>query len=298
MLKPFHFALIGVGNAGTVIAKALLQARHRCSFFISKTAKGKLRIKKNFKNAARIYSHISEVSKEYWIHLDILILAVPDDSIGFVGNELAKIDKNLFKKQVFVIHLSGCKKSTEIPKLSWGFRASFHPCTSFAGVKQSAASLEKVYFAIESASETKPFQKHLFRLARDLKGIPFSIKTKDKTLYHLALVFACNYLVTLQLIAQKILKQTDVDNKHIVQLLFPLLNQTINNIKALGISESLTGPIIRNDITTLRDHQKCLKRIKDKNIEELYRLLAEQTMFLSQRKNPKETKKLLKLFEN
>ena len=91
-----------------------------------------------------------------------------------------------------------------------------------------------------------------------------SIKRKQ---LHIAAVFASNFTNYMLTIAEKILKNQNLDFK----LLLPLVNETINNLNNTSPSELQTGPAIRNDKEIIKMH---LENLKDEQDKEIYSLIS------------------------
>uniref|UniRef100_A0A7V1EIU4 DUF2520 domain-containing protein n=1 Tax=candidate division WOR-3 bacterium TaxID=2052148 RepID=A0A7V1EIU4_UNCW3 len=56
-------------------------------------------------------------------------------------------------------------------------------------------------------------------------------------------------------------------------IILPIMEQTIQNIKELGLEDALSAPIVRGDIETLKKHISLIK--KDKKFLNVYRILSE-----------------------
>jgi predicted short-subunit dehydrogenase-like oxidoreductase (DUF2520 family) len=54
------------------------------------------------------------------------------------------------------------------------------------------------------------------------------------------------------------------------EILYPLIEETSNKIKSLSPNEAQTGPAVRHDEQTIKNHLNLL----DKNQQEIYKLLT------------------------
>ena len=68
-----------------------------------------------------------------------------------------------------------------------------------------------------------------------------------------------------------------------MQALAPILTGNMEHIAHKGPTASLTGPVERNDIDTVRKHIDCLKEGGEK---ELYRLLSSRLIHMVQTRPP------------
>ncbi|MEO0190568.1 MAG: DUF2520 domain-containing protein, partial [candidate division WOR-3 bacterium] len=94
----------------------------------------------------------------------------------------------------------------------------------------------------------------------------FSIRRIDKMtkpFYHLLGVYSSNFIVALIEAIDIIGRKTKLDKKTFEKAVVQILNETLNNIKTYGTKESLSGPIVRGDITTIRKHLQILRQFPD-----------------------------------
>ena len=83
------------------------------------------------------------------------------------------------------------------------------------------------------------------RMVEMLGGIPLTIPTSMKPLYHAAACVACNYYITLVEVAVEMLEHSGVPREQALPALLPLLQGTLANIARVGVPGALTGPIDR-----------------------------------------------------
>ena len=103
---------------------------------------------------------------------------------------------------------------------------------------------------------------------------------EQKALYHSATVMACNYLVTLQHSALTLLEQAGIEAATGMDMLAPIVHQTVDNIFCHGTKNSLTGPIARGDVSTIQSHLKAMTQ-QSPELLPLYTELARQTLPLA-----------------
>ncbi len=205
---------------------------------------------------------------------DFIFIATPDDVIPVVASQVR------WRKEQMVVHCSGAD-SVDIlnPAKTAGCQTGvFHPLQTFAAGLED--SLKGITFAVEAE---EPLLAQLKNMAQMLGGHWIELKSKDRVIYHAAAVFACNYLVTLTDIAAGLWEDIDIPRDKAVRALLPLMRGTLNNIEAIGITQSLTGPIARGDSGTIKKHLTALDKINP-DITKLYRELGLNTIPIAMEK--------------
>lgn len=206
---------------------------------------------------------------------DLVFLTVPDDAIAPLAHALSAYDW----QGVAAIHTSGAHGQDLLsPLLARGAHiASLHPALPFAQPEANIARLHGASFALETSSAS--LAEQLQQLVQALQGHIIHIPAGKKAQYHAALVFASNYGVTLYAIAEKLMLDLGADKTSADNALNSLLSAMLDNLRALGVPEALTGPIVRADLGTLERHRDALQ---DASLRQLYRHLAQQTLPLAQ----------------
>lgn len=185
---------------------------------------------------------------------EVVILGVIDDLIEPTAAALAAA--GALGPSRTVIHLSG---STSLAALDAAAKAgsrvlSLHPLQSFPDVETGIDRLPGSGIAVTARSEEdEAFGE---ALARDVGGVPFRLADMVKPLYHAAAVFASNYLVTVEAVAERLMRAAGVDDP--MPLLAPLARTVFDRTVALGPVTALTGPAVRGDTGTLERNLKAL----------------------------------------
>jgi predicted short-subunit dehydrogenase-like oxidoreductase (DUF2520 family) len=201
---------------------------------------------------------------------EMVFITTPDDVIAQVCSEVH------WHKGQSVLHCSGAH-SVDIlePARKLGAAVgSFHPLQTFADVARATANLPGSTFAVEAE---EPLLSTLKELASLLDGNWVELKPGDKVLYHLAAVFACNYLVTLVRLALDLWKGFGVSSTEATRALLPLLRGTVNNIDNIGLPDCLTGPVARGDSGTIERHLNALDA-RNPSLVTAYKELGLQTI--------------------
>src|SRR5262249_33276364 len=95
-------------------------------------------------------------------------------------------------------------------------------------------------------------------IAKVLGMKPFRITAKQKILYHAGAVFASNYLVVVEAIAQRLLRHAGLSDEEAWAAPSPLVPGTITNPPAGAPRSALTGPVVRGDTDTILRHLNAL----------------------------------------
>ncbi|OVE79177.1 hypothetical protein BVY01_03280 [bacterium I07] len=224
-------------------------------------------------------SAVSAQLKDIPSETTILFLAVPDDSLGTLSEELS--GSPFLSSELVAAHCSGLFSSDVIGALRNRLLnvCSFHPCCSITDGFEG--DLKDIYIAIEG---DEAGCKRLESVALLLNSKPFRIRKKDKIKYHAACVLASNYLVSLMDLAENVFPADISNTCNRQQILYPLVLGTLKNIQERGTVEALTGPISRGDFHTVKHHIESLRKHPD--ILSAYVVLGQHTLKLARRLNP------------
>lgn len=211
----------------------------------------------------------------------ILIITTPDDSIKNIWSELQKF--NIEGK--IVCHCSGSLSSSiffdcTAKKVHC---CSFHPMLAISSKEEAYKTLGGAFFTLEGDVEA------LDVICRelDVHGNPYKvINSKDKRKYHLATVFISNLVVGLADISINLMKDYDFTEDEALQALSNLGKKNLDNIFSIGTKNSLTGPIERNDLATIRGHLSSIDGENYKFERKIYRDLSQYLVKIASEKNP------------
>ncbi|MCX7885511.1 MAG: DUF2520 domain-containing protein [Caloramator sp.] len=186
---------------------------------------------------------------------DYIFITTPDNVISSLWERLKNF--NLKGKNIF--HMSGCLTSDVFcdAKKIGVFSYSLHPLYPFTD-RECYKYLKDVIFSVEGENINNI--KSFLDLAK-LKY--FLIDKENKAKYHAAAVFASNYIVSLAEISKEMLLECNMDENFIVDAIYPLMMGAVLNIKEKGVENSLTGPIVRGDYSTINLHLDSLEKYKN-----------------------------------
>lgn len=207
---------------------------------------------------------------------DVVFITTQDPQIGSVSKELA----TKLRGQPCVFHTSGALSSQILNDLkSVGCKTgSIHPLVSVSSAETGPDRFRGAYFCIEGDAEAVDIARNI---VESIGGIPFSIDTKYKTLYHAAAVTACGHLVALFDAAVEMMSKTGLSQEDSKKILLPLVKSTIQNLGEQGTAAALTGTFARADIETFTQHLKILNTTVSDDLLEIYLLLGERSLELA-----------------
>ena len=213
--------------------------------------------------------------------VEILVLAVRDDAITPLANSLAKT-RAITARHV-VLHLSGVQGQEALGPLvtSRAALGSIHPLQTIVEPELAPARLKGAWAAVEGMPRAEEAGE---QLARAVGMRPFRIATKAKPIYHAGAVFASNYLVVVEAVAQRLLRHAGLSDADAWAALRPLVEGTIENLSRHEPREALTGPVVRGDTATIDRHLQSLTMDDAK----LYRALGRAALELAQKQGMDE----------
>ena len=206
----------------------------------------------------------------------VVILAVPDDAIRPLAEILARA--RAVTGSHVILHLSGVQGQEALgPLVSSGAAlGSLHPLQTIADPEQAPVRLRGAWAAVEGMPAAVAAAE---RLASAVGMRPFRVATKAKAVYHAGAVFASNYFVVVEAVAQRLLRHAGLSDRDAWAALRPLVEGTCANLMAREPAAALTGPVERGDATTIQRHVESLTR----DDAQLYRSLGRAALELAQK---------------
>ncbi|OPX17592.1 hypothetical protein BXT86_05710 [candidate division WOR-3 bacterium 4484_100] len=269
--------LIGCGRVGISIFY-LLKKRNKIVGLYDINKKNLARAKKLLKYKKNL--KIDEICKQS----DALFIATPDDKI-------VKTYKNIRKyitAPKFIFHFSGSLSSKIIPKSKNIYRASIHPFATFPEVVLTPRRYFLFFEGDPPALRAvrKIFPKENFLIKR--------VNPRLKNRYHLIGVFSSNLLIGYLTLIRDLAKEIGWKDREFYEIVIPIIESTIKNVKKYGLKDGLSGPLKRGDKGVIKKHLETLRA--KKGLNRLYKFLS--SAILNDLVDPKAKKSLLDLFKN
>ncbi|MGN0465634.1 MAG: Rossmann-like and DUF2520 domain-containing protein [Lachnospiraceae bacterium] len=221
----------------------------------------------------KAYEQLEDIVRES----DALFLTVPD---GVIKKTWEYITQYSIQNKV-ICHCSGALTSAEaFPGIgqyhSYGY--SIHPLFAVSDKLTSYKELSNAYFTIEGDNEYLEQMKELFiSMGNHIE----EIAPEKKILYHTAAATCSNQVIALAQQASDLLSKCGLSKEFSSHALLPILLGNVEHIVEGGCVSSLTGPVERNDIGTVKKHLRVLEG-EDKL---LYSLLSKKLVEIAKKKH-------------
>lgn len=207
----------------------------------------------------------------------IVLVTTPDDTIAGVARVLAETPVAWTSR--LVLHCSGFLTSDVLKPLAeqGAAIATAHPLQTIANPREAVKTIKTGFFCIEGDESALTMVE---TMVGHIGSRCLRIDPKHKVLYHAAAVMASNYLVSLIGLCVDLMARAGVPPEQGLEALIPLVQGALDNVKRLGHSGSLTGPISRGDVATVRGHLEGLARCGNPT-DAVYRSLGLATLELA-----------------
>lgn len=267
-----HTGIIGAGKVGCSLAKYFMLHGLSLSGFFDAD-----------KNAAKTAADFAGTDFEEELEdlvrkSDALFLTVPDGLITIVWNQI----RELPIEGKYICHCSGALSAEDaFPGIAdrGAFGYSIHPLFAVSDRFHSYKELSDAYFTIEGDKRHLKDVKDFFQSF----GNPVRlIEAADKLKYHCAAAICSNQVIALIQESIHLLGDCGFDEESALMALRPLIAGNVNKVLTDGCAASLTGPVERGDVQTVKKHLDCLEE-KDRK---LYALLSEKLLSVAEQKNP------------
>lgn len=248
--KFSRLTIVGTGNVAWILGHALKQAGHNiCEVYgrdKSKTTQLALSL------GAYAVDSINNVSTDS----DFYVLAVSDDAIPLIVNELPLVSG-------MVVHTSATVE-LQVLRIRFVKCGVLYPLQTLSRSRKT--KLSDVPLLLEAADQGQ--LNRLSELALSVSSRIIYANTETRVKYHLAAVFACNFVNHMYTIASSYLSDQGLQ----AALLEPLLRETTDKALEHGAFNSQTGPAFRGDQQTMKKHLDMLQKLPEE--QKLYEQIS------------------------
>ena len=192
---------------------------------------------------------------------DIIIVAVPDHKLKDILFNI-KCPEN-----IVVAHTAG-SFGLEVFPLCIKNKGIFYPLQTFS--KDRAINFDGLPILIEASDDYTGDM--LKKLALSIGGEVHFVDTERRKMIHLAAVFVCNFTNHMLNAGEEIALKAGLN----INILKPLINETIFKALENGPEVSQTGPAVRNDLITIKKHLKLLSFSPE--LQDVYRKVTYSIM--------------------
>jgi predicted short-subunit dehydrogenase-like oxidoreductase (DUF2520 family) len=251
-------AIVGPGRVGRALGKRLRETGWRITVVAARTeasAKRAVRFIGGGRPVSGTPGTIAAAS--------VILIAVPDDAIACVAQELARNAVEDLRGKV-VLHTSGAQDAFPLMAVRncGASVGSMHPLQTFSGV--SVPPLEGKVFAVEGDELAIRAAR---KLARALGGVPVGISAEKKPLYHAAGAFAAGLSLAMEEAGVQLLMAAGLKRREAQSALLSLTRQMLEHCEKFGPQKAWTGPLARGDFGVVASHEKALCQFTPEFVE-------------------------------
>lgn len=256
--------IVGAGRVGAVLGAALRRPGHDVIAVSAVSDLSRLRAE------ALLPGVPIRPAPEVCADADLVLLAVPDDVLP--GLVVGLVESGAIHAGQFIAHPSGRFGTAVLePAAQVGaLPLAIHPVMTFTGTSVDLARLEDCPFGVTSVAAVRPVAE---ALVVEMGGEPVWVPEEARLLYHAAVAFGANFLMTIVLQSLDLLREAGTEDPR--RLMAPLLGASLDNALRHG-DAALTGPVARGDARTVADHLARIAQVSPPSAS-AYRALARLT---------------------
>jgi predicted short-subunit dehydrogenase-like oxidoreductase (DUF2520 family) len=249
-VKRPSIAIVGAGRLGTALASRLASAGYSISEIIYRDNRRSLAAARQL--AGKLGTRAWTISTAP-LPVDLVWFCVPDAEVSKAATRLSNYDW----EGKIAFHPSGVLTSDalEVLREKGAAVASVHPLMTF--VSGALPDLQGVTFALEGDARAIAVAR---KIIGDLGGNALRLRKPDKVAYHAFATLICPLLVALLATAEETAALAGISRTEARRRMLPIIRQTLANYTKLGPAGSFSGPIVRGDVATIRQHLKALAK--------------------------------------
>lgn len=250
-MRKHDIVIIGAGNVAWHLSRQFRKAGHRILQVFSKTEAPAEFLAEE--SQALFTDEIDELTREGTLY----VIAVNDDAV----EELAE---QLYLPDAIVVHTSAMLPIEVLEPVS-GKHGVFYPLQTMT--KGHDLNFRDIPVFIEASSDA--VGNEIYHLAKGIADKVLHADLNKRKNLHLAAVFANNFTNHLFHIASQLLKRKDMQ----MEILMPLIRETVRKIETSQPFDVQTGPAKRGDMKTIEEHLELLANLPD--FREIYLVMTE-----------------------
>lgn len=235
-------AIVGTGRTGSVLGAALRRAGHNVIACTAVSEISRLRAE-SLLPGVPIKSVADAVAQ-----CDLVLFTVPDDVLASLIEGLAHTQA--LSPGTFVAHTSG-RYGAQVfaPLTALGMLPmALHPVMTFTGTSIDLTRLSGCPFGVTAPDMLRHVAE---ALVVEIGGEPIWVPEEHRALYHCALAFGANGLMTLVHETVRLLTIAGIDEPE--RVIAPLFGAALDNALRNGMND-VTGPVMRGDVGTVKEH--------------------------------------------
>lgn len=213
-----------------------------------------------------------------------------DDQIIHVSNRLAEDVEKLSGSLVF--HLAGRFGLEVLEPLARGnvLLAALHPVRSLTDTRIPLEAFKSTACVAEGSSEALAT---LMPLITSIGGNWLPVAAIDRGLYHASVSIISNITKAVAWKAQKWQVRAGLPEETAATVTHQLLQSTMEDLFRSGARQSITGPVVRGDTSTIAAHIEAVRSTHPEDVD-VYRVLARTVLELAQERGDLDQATLLR----
>ncbi|MDP4222604.1 MAG: F420-dependent NADP oxidoreductase [Bacteroidota bacterium] len=250
-MEHYRISFVGAGNVSGALCRQFFESGHDIRIIVSRTEKT---------GRALAGSCNAEWSSDpdFGDTSDVIITAVPDDETKGVLHRIKCSEKTI------IAHTAGSLGFEVFPE-NVRHKGIFYPLQTFSENRKT--DFRDLPFLLEASD---PFTSELLEnLTQSTGGNVYFVGTGQRRLIHVAAVFVNNFTNYMLTAGNRIIQKADMP----FEVLYPLIEETINKAKEIGPEGSQTGPAARLDIGTFERHIDLLSFSPE--LQQIYREITD-----------------------
>jgi len=219
---------------------------------------------------------------------DFWLIGANDDQVEAVARSMSALASKLNGSVVF--HLAGRFGLEVLEPLNNGTvsLAALHPVRSLSDTALSLEDFADTACVVEGSDAALNALKPL---VTSIGGAWLPVDSIDRGLYHASVSIISNITKAVAWKAQKWQQNAGLPEETARVVTHQLLQSTMNDLFRSGAQQSITGPIVRGDTSTIAAHMDAIGRTHPGDVE-VYRVLARTVLELAQERGDLDEKTL------
>ena len=209
---------------------------------------------------------------------DFWLIGANDSQIQKLASDLAEARDNL--EGALVFHLAGRFGLDVLKPLepSGAQLAALHPVRSLTDAQISVDDFAGTACVAEGTSAALDLLKPLIT---SIGGSWLPVSAIDRGLYHASVSIVSNITKSVAWKAQKWQQKAGLPADTAAAVTHQLLQSTMEDLTRAGARQTITGPVVRGDTSTIEAHMEALRASHPEDID-VYRVLARTVLELAQ----------------
>ena len=249
-MNQFNISFAGAGRVGGAICREFFHAGFTIDLITSET-------ERNGRLLADSCNALWSSDLLFPGSTQIIIVAVPDHKLKSV------LDDIRCGTDTLILHTAGSFGIDVFPE-KIKRKGIFYPLQTFSVGRK--VSFEDLPILLESSDDQSSVI--MKKLAESIGAKVYFVDTEYRRMLHLAAVFVCNFINHMLTEGKDVAARAGFS----LEVLIPLINETISKALTIGPENSQTGPAVRNDQNTIEKHLELLSFSP-----ELHRIYYEMT---------------------